>query len=93
MEVTWALLTFMLAQCNTAESVYILRFFIGLAESTFYPGMQYDSRQSHIIVRIREPTNAQADILSVLGTVKMSLRSGLAFFIPAVLLVVCSQDI
>ncbi|KAK3201112.1 hypothetical protein GRF29_213g1081104 [Pseudopithomyces chartarum] len=41
MEITWAVLTFCLARANTATTIYVLRFFIGLAESTFYPGMQY----------------------------------------------------
>ena len=41
MEITWTVLTFCLAKCNSASSVYALRFLIGLAESTFYPGMQY----------------------------------------------------
>jgi sugar phosphate permease len=41
MEVTWAILTFCLSRATTARTVYVLRFFIGLAESTFYPGMQY----------------------------------------------------
>ncbi|KAF2140330.1 uncharacterized protein K452DRAFT_352077 [Aplosporella prunicola CBS 121167] len=41
MEVIWTVLTFALSRCNTAKQIYILRFFIGLAESTFYPGMQY----------------------------------------------------
>ncbi|KAF1967407.1 MFS general substrate transporter [Bimuria novae-zelandiae CBS 107.79] len=41
MEMTWAVLTFCLAKANSATSIYVLRFFIGLAESTFYPGMQY----------------------------------------------------
>ncbi|KAF2097984.1 putative MFS transporter Liz1/Seo1 [Rhizodiscina lignyota] len=41
MEVIWAILTFSLSRCNTATQFYVLRFFIGLAESTFYPGMQY----------------------------------------------------
>jgi len=27
-------------QCNSAESVYFLRFLIGLAAPMFYPGMQ-----------------------------------------------------
>jgi MFS family permease len=27
--------------CHNAETIYALRFLIGLAESTFYPGMQY----------------------------------------------------
>lgn len=40
-EVTWATLTILLAKCNNAQQIYVLRFFIGLAESTFYPGMQY----------------------------------------------------
>ncbi|KAF9872016.1 hypothetical protein CkaCkLH20_10648 [Colletotrichum karsti] len=40
-EVTWSVLTILLAKCETATQIYVLRFFIGLAESTFYPGMQY----------------------------------------------------
>lgn len=40
-EVTWAVLTILMAKCNSATQIYVLRFFIGLAESTFYPGMQY----------------------------------------------------
>ncbi|KAK2026319.1 major facilitator superfamily transporter [Colletotrichum zoysiae] len=40
-EVTWSVLTVLLAKCSTATQIYVLRFFIGLAESTFYPGMQY----------------------------------------------------
>lgn len=40
-EVTWAVLTILTAKCKTAEQVYAVRFLIGLAESTFYPGMQY----------------------------------------------------
>lgn len=30
-----------MTQCTTVKHMYVLRFFIGLAESTFYPGMQY----------------------------------------------------
>ncbi|KAL7625216.1 hypothetical protein AAE478_004431 [Parahypoxylon ruwenzoriense] len=40
-EVVWSVLTILLAKCQTAEQIYALRFFIGLAESAFYPGMQY----------------------------------------------------
>ncbi|RMZ80307.1 hypothetical protein DV738_g2806, partial [Chaetothyriales sp. CBS 135597] len=40
-EVTWATLTILLALCKNVRQIYVLRFFIGLAESTFYPGMQY----------------------------------------------------
>lgn len=40
-EVTWAVLTILMAKCNNVTQIYVLRFFIGLAESTFYPGMQY----------------------------------------------------
>ncbi|KAM0327198.1 hypothetical protein ACHAQA_006331 [Verticillium albo-atrum] len=40
-EVTWSVLTILLAKCTSAKQIYALRFFIGLAESTFYPGMQY----------------------------------------------------
>ncbi|KAL2793207.1 major facilitator superfamily domain-containing protein [Aspergillus keveii] len=41
MEIIWTILTFSLSKCHTPEQIYILRFFIGLSESTFYPGMQY----------------------------------------------------
>ncbi|KAF2809365.1 putative MFS transporter Liz1/Seo1 [Mytilinidion resinicola] len=41
MEVIWAVLTFSLSRAESARTIYILRFFVGLAESTFYPGMQY----------------------------------------------------
>lgn len=40
-EVVWAVLTILLAKCKTTTQLYVLRFFIGLAESVFYPGMQY----------------------------------------------------
>ena len=41
MEVTWTILTFCLSRCNSAQQVYALRFFVGLAESSFYPGMAF----------------------------------------------------
>ncbi|PSR81936.1 major facilitator superfamily domain-containing protein [Coniella lustricola] len=40
-ETLWAILTILMTQCKTAQQMYVLRFFIGLAESGFYPGMQY----------------------------------------------------
>ncbi|CAG1980000.1 unnamed protein product [Fusarium graminearum] len=40
-EVTWSVLTILLIKCTNPTQLYVLRFFIGLAESTFYPGMQY----------------------------------------------------
>ncbi|KAM3523112.1 hypothetical protein NHJ13051_005292 [Beauveria bassiana] len=40
-EVIWSVLTIVMAKCSHAQQIYVLRFFIGLAESTFYPGMQY----------------------------------------------------
>ena len=40
-EVIWSVLTFATSRCNTATQIYVIRFFVGLAESTFYPGMQY----------------------------------------------------
>ena len=41
LEVTWSVLTMLISKCETSTQIYILRFFIGLAESGFYPGMQY----------------------------------------------------
>lgn len=40
-EVTWSVLTIIMAKCTNVQQLYALRFFIGLAESTFYPGMQH----------------------------------------------------
>ncbi|CAK7271304.1 hypothetical protein SEPCBS57363_004550 [Sporothrix epigloea] len=40
-ELLWATLTVVTCKCNNATQLYVLRFFVGLAESTFYPGMQY----------------------------------------------------
>jgi ACS family pantothenate transporter-like MFS transporter len=41
MELIWGVLTFSLSRAESARTIYITHFFIGLAESTFYPGMQY----------------------------------------------------
>ncbi|PQE32823.1 Pantothenate transporter protein [Rutstroemia sp. NJR-2017a WRK4] len=40
-EVIWTVLTMCMSRCNTVSQIYALRFLIGLAESGFYPGMQY----------------------------------------------------
>ncbi|KAF4964957.1 hypothetical protein FSARC_7184 [Fusarium sarcochroum] len=40
-EVIWSVLTLLLIKCKTASHLYALRFFIGLAEASFYPGVQY----------------------------------------------------
>ena len=41
LELIWTICTFSLSRCNTAEQIYAVRFLVGLAESGFYPGMQY----------------------------------------------------
>lgn len=40
-EVVWSVLTIVMCKCTSAKQIYVLRFFVGLAESGFYPGMQY----------------------------------------------------
>ncbi|TGO88714.1 hypothetical protein BPOR_0146g00170 [Botrytis porri] len=40
-EVVWTILTMCMSRCNNVSQIYALRFLIGLAESGFYPGMQY----------------------------------------------------
>ncbi|CAN8105286.1 unnamed protein product [Discula destructiva] len=40
-EALWSILTILMCKCTTPTQIYVLRFFIGLAESGFYPGMQY----------------------------------------------------
>jgi ACS family pantothenate transporter-like MFS transporter len=41
LEVIWTVLTFCTSRCNTAQQLYTVRFLVGLAESSYYPGMQY----------------------------------------------------
>ena len=41
LELVWTVLTFCISQCNTAPQIYGVRFLVGLAESGFYPGMQF----------------------------------------------------
>lgn len=41
MEIIWSVLTMCLSRCTNAKQMYAIRFLVGLAESTFYPGMQY----------------------------------------------------
>lgn len=40
-EVTWSVLTMLLITCKNITHIYVLRFFIGLAEAAFYPGVTY----------------------------------------------------
>ncbi|KZT19852.1 MFS general substrate transporter [Neolentinus lepideus HHB14362 ss-1] len=41
MEVIWSILTMTLASSKSFTSLVIIRFFVGLAESSFYPAIQY----------------------------------------------------
>lgn len=41
LEILWTVLTFSTSRCSTAQQIYVVRFFVGLFESGFYPGMQY----------------------------------------------------
>ncbi|OVF11375.1 putative transporter [Clavispora lusitaniae] len=41
LEVSWAILTVLMITCKNLKSMYALRFFIGLLESGFFPGMEY----------------------------------------------------
>ncbi|KAL4249324.1 MFS transporter superfamily protein [Abortiporus biennis] len=41
MEVIWSSLTMVLASAKNFETLVVVRFFVGLAESTFYPAIQY----------------------------------------------------
>ncbi|KAJ3712874.1 major facilitator superfamily domain-containing protein [Lentinula raphanica] len=41
MEVLWSVLTVLLSTSRNFTHLIVIRFFIGLAESTFYPAMQY----------------------------------------------------
>ncbi|KAF2648482.1 putative MFS transporter Liz1/Seo1 [Lophiostoma macrostomum CBS 122681] len=39
--IIWSVLTFTLCRAKTATHIYVIRFFVGLFESSFYPGLQY----------------------------------------------------
>lgn len=41
MELIWSALTMVLASANNFSTLVAIRFFVGLAESTFYPAIQY----------------------------------------------------
>ncbi|KAI0351771.1 MFS general substrate transporter [Trametes cingulata] len=41
MEVLWSVLTMVLASAKSFETLVVVRFLVGLAESTFYPAIQY----------------------------------------------------
>ncbi|EKM58676.1 uncharacterized protein PHACADRAFT_207467 [Phanerochaete carnosa HHB-10118-sp] len=41
MELIWSALTMVLASANSFSTLVVIRFFVGLAESTFYPAIQY----------------------------------------------------
>ena len=41
MELIWSSLTMVLASANNFSTLVAIRFFVGLAESTFYPAIQY----------------------------------------------------
>jgi len=40
-ELAWSILTMGLSRATSAKQIYVIRFFVGLFESAFYPGMQY----------------------------------------------------
>ncbi|KUJ13612.1 putative MFS transporter Liz1/Seo1 [Mollisia scopiformis] len=41
LEIIWSVLTMCLAACKNTTQLYVLRFFIGLTEAGFYPGLNY----------------------------------------------------
>lgn len=41
LEISWALLTVLMITCKNTSSLYAVRFFLGLLESGFFPGMEY----------------------------------------------------
>ena len=44
MELLWSILTLVLASSKSFTTLVVVRFFVGLAESTFYPGIQVSTR-------------------------------------------------
>lgn len=41
LEIIWAILTLLMITCKDLKSMYVLRFFLGLVEAGFFPGMEY----------------------------------------------------
>lgn len=41
LEILWAILTLLMITCKDLKSMYALRFFLGLVEAGFFPGMEY----------------------------------------------------
>lgn len=39
LEIAWGVLTGLIAMCNSAKQIYVLRVFLGLCESSAWPGM------------------------------------------------------
>lgn len=41
LEISWAVLTLLMIKCKNIQSMYVLRFFLGLLESGYFPGLEY----------------------------------------------------
>ncbi|KAF8003262.1 hypothetical protein HF325_002507 [Metschnikowia pulcherrima] len=41
LEIMWSLLTVLTITCDNLQSLYVVRFFLGLFESGYFPGMEY----------------------------------------------------
>lgn len=47
LEITWGILTGLIATTHSANQVYAIRFFLGLCESSAWPGMMTLFSESH----------------------------------------------
>lgn len=63
MELLWSILTLVLASSKSFTTLVVIRFFVGLAESTFYPGMQVSTRLH--VPRYRNETCYESMLLAV----------------------------
>ena len=63
MELMWSILTLVLASSKSFTTLVVIRFFVGLAESTFYPGMQVSTRLH--VPRYRNETCYESMLLAV----------------------------
>lgn len=41
LEICWAVLTLLMIKCDTLPGLYAIRFFVGLTESGYFPGLEY----------------------------------------------------
>lgn len=79
LEIAWGIVTGLIALCHNAKQVYVLRVFLGLFESSAWPGMMtlFSGWPFHVF------EHARADKYQCIGTLQLSWLSVWASTTPA----------